>query len=78
MKRHMSETDKENVYLGDRVEKVLKKVGADKVARTVERVTKKPCGCQKRKQALNDWHKKQIARAKRARARAHRPDIESD
>ena len=44
--------------LGDRVEEALKKVGADKVARAVERVTKRPCGCQKRKQMLNNLHKR--------------------
>ena len=39
--------------LGDKVEKVIKKAKLDKVAKKVEQVTKKPCGCQKRKEMLN-------------------------
>jgi len=39
--------------LGDKVEKFAKKVGADKLARTVEHITKRPCGCKKRKEWLN-------------------------
>ena len=39
--------------LGDKVEKVIKKVGADKVAKKVEQITKRPCGCKKRKEQLN-------------------------
>lgn len=39
--------------LGDKVEKIAKKVGADKVAEAVERITKRPCGCKKRKEWLN-------------------------
>lgn len=78
----MSEGDKKE-YLGDKVEKVLKKVGADKVARTYERVTKKPCGCQKRKQRMNEWHKRQIEKSQlerlkqRERSRKNRKDSES-
>ena len=60
--------------LGDKVERVLKKVGGDKVARKVEKITKRPCGCQKRKKALNDFHRKQIAKAKNARSRKNRPN----
>lgn len=44
--------------LGDRVENALKKVKADKAAKVIEKVTKKPCGCQKRKQMLNNLHKR--------------------
>lgn len=45
----------EDEELGEKVEKVIKKVGGDKVAKQVERVTKKPCGCQKRKEWLNQF-----------------------
>lgn len=44
--------------LGDKVEKTLKRIGADKIARKVEKITKRPCGCQKRKKALNDLHRR--------------------
>lgn len=43
----------EDEGLGDKVEKIAKKVKLDKVAKKVEQVTKKPCGCQKRKDQLN-------------------------
>lgn len=48
--------------LGDKVEEALKKVGADKVAKQIEKITKKPCGCQKRKQQLNDIHRRLMGR----------------
>ena len=77
----MTEEKDDREYLGDKVERVLKKVGADKAARAYERVTKKPCGCQKRKKAMNDWHKRQLEKSKRnrrARSRAYRQDTKSD
>jgi len=43
--------------LGDRVEEALKKIGGDKAAKLIEKVTKKPCGCQKRKEMLNTFHR---------------------
>ena len=58
----------EKELLGDKVDKVLTKVGAKKVAKAYERVTKKPCGCAKRRRQLNDLHRRQIERAKRARS----------
>ena len=45
-------------YLGDKVEKALRAVGADKVAKIYEKVGKRPCGCQGRKEALNRWHRR--------------------
>jgi len=39
--------------LGDTIEKIAKKVGADKVAKTYEKVTGKPCGCSQRRDNLN-------------------------
>lgn len=44
-------------YLGDKVEKALKTIGADKVAKLIEKIGKKPCGCAGRKEALNRWHR---------------------
>ena len=39
--------------LGDTIERVAKATGVSKVADTVAKVTGKPCGCKKRKEALN-------------------------
>ena len=59
--------EQEPKMLGDVLEEAAKIIGADKVAKAVERVTKKPCGCAKRKEALNAWH---VAAAERRRKRA--------
>ncbi len=45
-------------YLGDHVEEILHSIGADKITQKIEEVTKKPCGCQQRKEKLNELHKK--------------------
>ena len=39
--------------LGDTIEKITKATGIKKVVDTVAKVTGKPCGCNKRKSALN-------------------------
>ena len=44
--------------LGDKVEEVLKKVGAETVQKAYRRVTKRDCGCGKRKAKLNELHKR--------------------
>jgi len=49
--------------LGDIVEQQLKKIKADKIAALVSKVTKKPCGCAKRKEQLNALHKRVTGRA---------------
>lgn len=41
--------------LGDKVEKVITKVGGKKVAKKIEGITKRPCGCKKRKDWLNQF-----------------------
>lgn len=46
------------MLLGDRVEKMLKTLGADKMAKLYEHVGRKPCNCAKRREALNEWHRK--------------------
>ena len=43
--------------LGDQVERIIKKAKLDKVAEKIEKITKKPCGCQKRKEQLNQLGK---------------------
>lgn len=73
----------EEKLLGDRVDEVLTKMGGKKVARAVEKVTKKPCGCKERKKRMNRWHREQIDRAKqqreakrRARSKTNRENTE--
>ena len=39
--------------LGDTIERVAKTTGVKQIVDTVSRITKKPCGCQKRKETLN-------------------------
>jgi hypothetical protein len=43
--------------LGDMSADMLKKIGGDKLAKAYERFTGKPCGCAKRRQALNRAHR---------------------
>lgn len=47
---------------GDVVHKVAKAVGADKVAKVVESVTGKDCGCGKRRAKLNEMFPKKDGR----------------
>jgi len=43
---------------GDELEEILKRMGADKLAAAYEEVSGKDCGCDKRKQWLNNLHRK--------------------
>jgi len=59
--RQMGSNDKQTIYktdrskgLGDTIEKIAHAVGADKIAQVIGKVTKKDCGCNKRKEALNN------------------------
>lgn len=38
---------------GDLIHSLAKKTGVDKIANAIERKTKKPCGCNKRRTKLN-------------------------
>jgi hypothetical protein len=40
--------------LGDTVEKITTVTGIKRIVEKVSEVTKKPCGCNKRKEALNE------------------------
>jgi len=40
--------------LGDTIQKITESTGIKKVVEVIEKVTKKPCGCQKRKEKLNE------------------------
>ena len=44
---------KKSKGLGDSIEKITKATGIKKVVDTVSKVTKKDCGCNKRKDTLN-------------------------
>ena len=44
--------------LGDRIAAGLKAVGADRVAKAYERMTGRPCGCEKRTAIINQWDAK--------------------
>lgn len=54
--------------LGDKVEKALRLVGADKVAKIYEKVGRRPCGCAGRKEALNRWHRRVLEEIEKLRA----------
>ena len=41
--------------LGDTIAKLARATGVDRVAAMIERVSGKPCGCDRRKSALNAW-----------------------
>jgi hypothetical protein len=41
--------------LGDTIEKITSVTGIKKVVDAVSKVTKKPCGCGKRKDKLNEY-----------------------
>lgn len=43
--------------VGDVSAELLKKVGADKLARAYERLSGRPCNCAGRRQALNNIHR---------------------
>jgi len=47
----------EKRLLGDNVERILQKAGADNITRVIEKKTGRDCGCKKRKQFLNKLHK---------------------
>ena len=47
-------TDK---LLGDMTAEMLKKIGAEKLAKAYERITGKPCNCGNRKTTLNNIHR---------------------
>lgn len=47
-------TDMSEKLLGDKTAELLKKAGVDKLARAYERLTKRPCNCKGRREALNN------------------------
>lgn len=51
---------REEQLLGNRVDSLLRSMGADKVARLIEKVGRRPCGCGGRRDALNRWHLKML------------------
>ena len=49
------EKKKKSKGLGDTIEKITKATGIKKVVDTVAKATGKDCGCDKRKETLNNW-----------------------
>jgi hypothetical protein len=47
----------EQKLLGDVTAEMLKKVGAEKLAKAYERLTGRPCNCANRRNALNNIHR---------------------
>ncbi len=45
-------------YLGDHVEIIANKLGGKTISKAITRVTGKPCNCAKRKERLNDLHRR--------------------
>jgi len=52
--REQEELKNNTMLLGDRIEQITTATGIKKVVEEVAKVTKKPCGCAKRKEALNN------------------------
>ncbi len=52
---------REEQLLGNRVDTLLKSLGADRVAKLIEKVGRRPCGCAGRRDALNRWHLRVLA-----------------
>jgi hypothetical protein len=50
--------EEDKKLLGDRVEQVITILGGKQVSKAIERVTKKPCGCARRKEKLNNLHRR--------------------
>ncbi|MDG4549877.1 MAG: hypothetical protein P9F19_01500 [Candidatus Contendobacter sp.] len=48
---------KRAALLGDRIDRVLTRLGGRRLAVAVARVTGRPCGCARRTAALNAWDK---------------------
>jgi len=46
--------------LGNKLERRLKDIKVNKISEIFTKVTGKPCGCNKRKEALNNLHRKII------------------
>ena len=54
--------------LGDRIERALKKVRADKAAEYITRRTGKDCGCNKRKERINQAHREYLRKKAKRKA----------
>ena len=44
--------------LGDKIANTIKKIGGNKIAKKIQKVTGKDCGCGARRNRLNEWDKK--------------------
>jgi hypothetical protein len=70
----------EQKLLGDVTAEMLKKIGAEKLAKAYERLTGKPCNCANRRNALNNIHRAVIGhpvdRAGRSIPQVARPPVQ--
>ena len=57
--------DEQEDLLGDKLERMLKRIGAARVAEAITKTTGKDCGCKKRKKQINDFQRKFQERIKR-------------
>ena len=46
--------------LGDKAERLLKRLGVARVVQAIEKKTGKDCGCKKRKKKLNNLHERYL------------------
>lgn len=51
-------SDDDEPLIGDELEEFLAKLNMDKLAKKYEEVSGKDCGCDKRKEWLNNFHKR--------------------
>jgi len=56
----MEKSMEEQKLLGDHVEKIIDSLGGKKIAKAIEQMTKRPCNCAARKEALNRLHRRLI------------------
>ena len=54
----MADHTQDPLYLGDLIARLADLTGVTAVVHAVETVTKKPCGCQERREKLNEWHQR--------------------
>ena len=54
----MADIKKEELGLGDKIEKITKATGIKKVVDTLSKATGVSCGCAARKKKLNDYSKR--------------------
>ena len=54
----MDDKPKRPALLGERVDRVLTRLGGKRIAASLAHVTGRPCGCARRTAALNSFHRR--------------------